>query len=158
AKREFLTTIGTKIITPLKAILGIADMLSESWVHEEQQDYVRVFQKAGANLLDLINDILDLSKVESGHFELESIGFDLDALLEKVIEMMVSRARDRGLQLTLEVLPEVPRGLVGDPNRLRQILINLIGNALKFTAQGSVTLRVERDLGSTREGRAQVWL
>src|SRR5579872_3005097 len=83
------------------------------------------------------------TEVESGHLELESIGFDLGVLLEKIVEMMASRAQDRGLHLTLEVLPGVPLGLVGDPNRLRQILINLIGNALKFTERGSVTLRVE---------------
>ena len=103
------------------------------------------FQLAGENLLDLINDILDLSKVESGHMELESIGFDLRPLLEKIIEMMGLRAH--GLELTLDVLPGVPLGLVGDPNRLRQILVNLVGNALKFTEQGSVTLRVEPDPG-----------
>jgi PAS domain S-box-containing protein len=145
AKSEFLTTMSHEMRTPMNAILGMADLLSESPLCQEQRDYVRVFQKAGANLLDLINDLLDLSKVESGHVELESIGFDLRALLEKVVEMMASRAHDRGLQLTLDVLPGVPKGLVGDPNRLRQILINLIGNALKFTGQGCVTLRVEPD-------------
>ena len=110
------------------------------------------FKKSGANLLHLLNDILDLSKVESGHSELESIGFDLRALLEKGIEMMAPRAHDRGLQLNLEVLPDVPLGLVGDPNRLQQILVNLIGNAVKFTERGSVTLRVEREPGSVSEG------
>ncbi len=148
AKSEFLTTMSHEMRTPMNAILGMADLLSEGALQEEQRHYVRIFQKAGASLLDLINDILDLSKVESGHCELESIAFDLGALLEKIIEMMVSRARDRGLQLTLEVLPGVPLGLVGDPNRLRQILVNLIGNALKFTERGSVTLRVEPAVGS----------
>jgi PAS domain S-box-containing protein len=143
AKSEFLTTMSHEMRTPMNAILGMADLLSESSLHDEQRDYVRIFQKAGANLLDLINDILDLSKVESGRLELESIGFDLTALLEKIIEMMASRAGDRGLQLTLDIQPGVPSGLVGDPNRLQQILINLIGNALKFTERGSVTLRVQ---------------
>jgi PAS domain S-box-containing protein len=147
AKSEFLTTMSHEMRTPMNAILGMADLLAESSLREEQRDYVRIFQKAGANLLDLINDILDLSKVESGHFELEAIGFDLGGLLEKIIEMMVSRAQDRGLRLTLEILPGVPSGLVGDPKRLRQILINLIGNALKFTERGSVTLCVEPDPG-----------
>jgi len=143
AKSEFLTTMSHEMRTPMNAILGMSDLLSESSLPPEQQEYVRIFQKAGTNLLDLINDILDLAKVESGHVELESIGFDLGALLERVIEMMVSRARNRGLQLTLEVLPGVPTALIGDSNRLRQVLINLIGNALKFTEQGSVILRVE---------------
>jgi two-component system, sensor histidine kinase and response regulator len=145
AKSEFLTTMSHEMRTPMNAILGMADLLSMSSLHDEQRGYVEIFQKAGANLLALINDILDLAKVESGRFELESIDFDLRALLEKMVEMMVSRAHDRGLQLTLEILPEVPSALVGDPNRLRQILLNLIGNALKFTERGSVTLRVETD-------------
>jgi len=158
AKSEFLTTMSHEMRTPMNAILGMADLLSESPLRAEQRDYVRVFQKAGANLLDLINDILDLSKVESGHVELESIVFDLSVVLERVIEMMVSRASDQGLRLTLEVLPDVPSNLVGDPNRLRQILVNLIGNALKFTPQGSVTLRVEREPVSTGGGDGPGWL
>jgi len=147
AKSDFLTTMSHEMRTPMNAILGMADLLSESSLQEEQRSYVEIFQKAGANLLALINDILDLAKVESGHFELESIGFDLHALLEKIVEMMASRAQDRGLRLTLEILPDVPSDLVGDPNRLRQVLLNLIGNALKFTERGSVTLRVELDPG-----------
>jgi CheY-like chemotaxis protein/HPt (histidine-containing phosphotransfer) domain-containing protein len=125
----------------------MADLLSESSLVEEQRDYVEIFQKAGANLLHLIDDILDFSKVESGHLELESIGFDLRTLLEKVIEMMALRAKDHGLRLSLEIRPGVPSGLVGDSNRLRQIIINLVGNALKFTERGSVTLRVGPDPG-----------
>jgi len=143
AKSEFLTTMSHEMRTPMNAILGMADLLSETSLGDEQRDYVRIFQKAGASLLDLINNILDLSKVESGHVELESTGFDLGALLQKIVEMMHSRAQIRGLRLTLEVLPGVPLALVGDPNRLRQILINLVGNALKFTEQGAVTLRAE---------------
>jgi PAS domain S-box-containing protein len=157
AKSEFLTTMSHEMRTPMNAILGMADLLFESPLRAEQQDYVRVFQKAGANLLELINDILDLSKVESGHVELEAIVFDLRVLLERVIEMMVSRASDQGLRLTLEILTDVPANLVGDPNRLRQILVNLIGNALKFTPQGSVTLRVEREPGPVG-GEPQSWL
>ena len=158
AKSEFLTTMSHEMRTPMNAILGMADLLSESSLRAEQRDYVRVFQKAGANLLELINDILDLSKVESGHVELESIVFDLGIVLERVIEMMVSRANDQGLQLILEVRPDVPSNLMGDPNRLRQILVNLIGNALKFTPQGSVTLRVEREPALSGAGGAPNWL
>jgi len=144
-KTEFLTTISHEMRTPMNAILGMADLLSETSLGEEQSEYVQVFQKAGANLLALINDLLDLSKVESGSVELESIGFDLLPFLERIIEMMASRAREHGLSLTLEILPGVPLGLVGDPNRVRQILVNLLGNALKFTEQGSITVRVEPD-------------
>jgi two-component system sensor histidine kinase/response regulator len=153
AKSEFLTTMSHEMRTPMNAILGMADLLSESALYPQQREYVHIFQKNGASLLELINNILDLSKVESGHVELESIGFDMGALLEKVIEILAPQARDRCLGLSLEVLPGVPMGLTGDPTRLRQILINLIGNALKFTEQGSVTLRVE-----PVPGRAPGWL
>jgi PAS domain S-box-containing protein len=145
AKSEFLTTMSHEMRTPMNAILGMADLLWESPLGDEQRHHVRIFQRAGANLLALINDILDLSKVESGHVDLESIGFDLVPLLERIVQMMAARAKDRGLQLILETSPAVPSRLVGDPNRLQQILINLIGNALKFTEHGSVTLRVEPD-------------
>jgi CheY-like chemotaxis protein len=152
AKTEFLTTMSHEMRTPMNAILGMADLLSESDLREEQRGYVRIFQKAGGSLLELINNLLDLSKVESGHLELESIGFDLPALLEKVMEMMRPQARDRGLKLHLRIMPRVPPGLVGDPNRLRQILINLVGNALKFTERGSVTVTVEPDAGPRHKG------
>ena len=150
AKSEFLTVMSHEMRTPMNAILGMADrLLAESPLQEEQLDYVRIFQKAGTNLLDLINNILDLAKVESGHVELESIGFDLGAVLQKIVEMLDARARERGLQLTLEVLPGVPQGLVqGHPNRLRQILVNLVGKrAEQFTEARlrSRPLRVEPD-------------
>jgi PAS domain S-box-containing protein len=145
AKSEFLTTMSHEMRTPMNAILGVADLLCESPLNPEQRDYVDLFQKAGGNLLDLINNVLDLSKVESGRFELEAIGFHLGTVLEKSTEMMATRARDRGLEISLEVLPGVAMDLVGDPNRLSQILVNLIGNAVKFTAQGSIIVRVEPD-------------
>jgi CheY-like chemotaxis protein/nitrogen-specific signal transduction histidine kinase len=157
AKSDFLTTMSHEMRTPMNAILGMADMLSESPLREDQRDYVRIFQRAGASLLHLINDILDLSKVESGRVELESIRFDLGALLKKTIEMMSGWAQDRGLQLTLEVLDGIPVELVGDPHRLRQVLLNLVGNAVKFTERGSVTLRVEPEPSSTKEEAAS-WL
>jgi signal transduction histidine kinase len=90
----------------------------------EQREYVRIFRKAGSQLLDLINDILDLSKVEAGHLELESIDFDLGEVLDKTLEMMAIRAHEKGLELALRIDPLVPNFLVGDPLRLRQVLIN----------------------------------
>jgi signal transduction histidine kinase/CheY-like chemotaxis protein len=145
AKSEFLTTMSHEMRTPMNAILGMADLLSETPLGEKQRGYVRVFQKAGTSLLDLINDLLDFSRVESGQITLESVGFDLGSLLQRLIELMTVRADERGLSLSLEISPDVPNALIGDPNRLWQILVNLLGNALKFTEKGSVKLRVDAE-------------
>ena len=106
---------------------------------------MRIFRRAGGNLLSLINDILDLSKVEVGHLELESTDFDLSDLVEKSIEILAMRANEKGLELACHLSPDVPCAVIGDPNRLHQILINLISNAIKFTDSGSVTVRVMQD-------------
>ena len=106
---------------------------------------MRIFRKAGSQLLDLINDILDLSKVESGHLTLENLDFDLGEVLDKTLEIMAIRAHEKGLEIALRIAPGVPKALVGDPARLRQVLINLIGNAIKFTEKGEVIVRVECD-------------
>ena len=145
AKSDFLARMSHEIRTPMNAIIGMADLLWETSLASEQREYVRIFRKAGSQLLDLINDILDLSKVESGHLVLESIDFDLGEVLDKTLEMMAIRAHEKGLELALRIAPEIPAVLVGDPARLRQVLINLIGNAIKFTERGEVIVRVERD-------------
>ena len=145
AKSDFLARMSHEIRTPMNAIIGMADLLWETPLASEQREYVRIFRKAGSQLLDLINDILDLSKVEAGHLVLESIDFDLGEVLDKTLEMMAIRAHEKGLELALRIAPEIPTALVGDPARLRQVLINLIGNAIKFTEHGEVIVRVEHD-------------
>ncbi|MEO7095459.1 MAG: ATP-binding protein, partial [Polyangiales bacterium] len=110
----------------------------------EQDKYVQIFRRAGDNLLNLINDILDLSKVEASQLELEQTGFALSDLLEKVTEVLEVRAKGKGLKLLCEIAPGVPAKLLGDPTRLRQVLLNLVGNAIKFTEVGEVSLRVAR--------------
>ena len=156
AKSDFLARMSHEIRTPMNAIIGMADLLWETSLASEQREYVRIFRKAGSQLLDLINDILDLSKVESGHLVLESIDFDLGEVLDKTLEMMAIRAHEKGLELALRIAPEIPTALVGDPARLRQVLINLIGNAIKFTEQGEVIVRVERDPENAAAGALAV--
>ena len=142
AKSEFLATISHEIRTPMNAIVGMADLLWDTGLTSDQRKYLRIFRRAGSSLLQLLNDILDLSKVEAGHIELESIEFDLGDLIEKAIEILAMRANEKGLELACHLSADVPCSLIGDPNRLHQILVNLISNAIKFTERGSVTLEV----------------
>ena len=144
-KSEFLASMSHEIRTPMSAIMGVAELLARTSLTAEQDKYVQIFRRAGDNLLNLINDILDLSKVEASQLELEQTGFSLQDLLDKVIEMVAGRAQEKWLVLSCEISPSVPTELVGDPTRLQQVLLNLLGNAIKFTESGSVTLRVSLD-------------
>jgi len=131
-----------EIRTPMNAILGMADLLWESPLNADQRNYVQVFRRAGQNLLALINDILDLSKIESGQFALDRTEFDLAELVERTVEIIQPRCQQKRIDLVADLPPEVPRARMGDPLRLQQVLMNLLGNAVKFTERGQVTLTV----------------
>jgi len=148
-KSDFLASMSHEIRTPMNSIMGIADLLAKTTLTTEQNKYVQIFRRAGDNLLNLINDILDLSKVEASQLELERTSFLLNDLLEKVAEMVATRAQEKGLTVVYEVAPGVPAQLVGDPMRLQQVLLNLIGNAIKFTELGEVVVRVTSDADSS---------
>jgi PAS domain S-box-containing protein len=148
-KSDFLASMSHEIRTPMNAIMGIADLLAKTSLSPEQDKFVQIFRRSGDNLLNLINDILDLSKVEASQLDLERTGFSLTDHLEKVIEMVAPKADEKGLTLVCEIAPSVSNDLVGDPTRLRQVLLNLLGNAIKFTETGGVSLKVEPDLDSS---------
>jgi PAS domain S-box-containing protein len=148
-KSDFLASMSHEIRTPMNAIMGIADLLAKTRLTAEQDRYVQIFRRSGDNLLNLINDILDLSKVEASQLDLERTSFSLSDHLEKVIEMVAPRAQEKKLELTCEISDDVSNDLMGDPTRLRQVLLNLLGNAIKFTPAGGVSLKVEKDGDST---------
>jgi signal transduction histidine kinase/CheY-like chemotaxis protein len=152
AKSEFLASMSHEIRTPMNAILGMADLLSETPLTQEQMKFVQVFKEAGENLLNIINDILDISKVEAGQVHLEHIAFDLGEMIERIGDIMSIRVHKKGLELTCRIAPEVPVNLMGDPIRLRQVIINLLSNALKFTETGEVLLDVSMAPQTTGDG------
>ncbi len=142
AKSAFLATMSHEIRTPMNAILGMAELLCETRLTDEQKNSVNVLRHSGEALLDLINDILDLSKVEAGQLEVDHVEFELDELLDTVVDIMGIRAMEKDLYLLVHIANGCPNRVWGDPARLRQILINLVGNAIKFTEQGEVSAHV----------------
>jgi len=144
AKSIFFAMMSHEMRTPLNAVIGIADLLLETPLNEMQAIYIKRIDQAANSLLTLINSILDLSKIESGRLEVERIPFDLWELIETTAEILSARTRGKALELITHIAADVPQVVMGDPTRLRQILTNLLDNAIKFTACGEIVLRVER--------------
>jgi signal transduction histidine kinase/FixJ family two-component response regulator/HPt (histidine-containing phosphotransfer) domain-containing protein len=145
AKSEFLANMSHEIRTPLNGILGMADLLRATTLSSEQRDYVELVRQSAEALMRLLNDVLDLSKIEAGMLPFEHVDFSLRDCVQSAVKLLSVRAADRGLGLSCRIAPDVPDSLRGDPGRLRQIIVNLVGNAIKFTEEGEIVVEVDTE-------------
>jgi two-component system, sensor histidine kinase and response regulator len=152
AKSEFLAKMSHEIRTPMNGVLGMAEILMTTELNDRQRRCAEIVHSSGQSLLAIINDILDFSKIEAGHFELEKLDFNLHLLIEEVAELFAEKAHGKHLELNFRIADDVPETVKGDPTRLRQILSNLVNNAIKFTHHGDITLTLELDRSFINSG------
>ncbi|GAB2636696.1 two-component sensor histidine kinase BarA [Vibrio panuliri] len=142
-KSEFLANMSHELRTPLNGVIGFTRQMLKTQLTNSQADYLQTIEKSANNLLTIINDILDFSKLEAGKLALENIPFEFQDTLEEVVSLQATSAHEKGLEITLKIDPKVPRGVVGDPLRIQQVLTNLVGNSIKFTERGNIDISVE---------------